>query len=97
MHQRLVDIAVAAGVAGVLALIASAELGVRSGPEAYAGVVVIGALMLGRRRWSRTVLVLTVLSVFGWYASGLPPIGLAVPVAAALYSAAEAEIGRAHV
>ncbi len=91
------DIAVAASVATVLALIASAELGTQGGPRAYLGAVALGALMLGRRRWPRTVLVLTVLGLFTWYAGGLPPIGVAVPVAAALYSAAETGHRRAAI
>jgi signal transduction histidine kinase len=86
----LVDGAVAAGVAGVLALIASADLGGRGGIGAYLGAAALGALMLGRRRHSRTVLILTVLGLFAYYAAGFPAIGVAVPVAAALYSAAEA-------
>ncbi|WP_092554421.1 sensor histidine kinase [Actinoplanes derwentensis] len=90
MRKRLVDTAVAAGVAGVLALIASAELDGHGSGWAYLAAVALGALMLGRRRWARTVLVCTVLGLFTWYAAGLPPIGVAVPVAAALYSAAEA-------
>jgi signal transduction histidine kinase len=87
----LVDVAVAAGVAGILALIASAELdGGRGGVVAYLSAAALGALMLWRRRFARTVLVLTVLGLFAYYAVGFAPIGLAVPVAAALYAAAEA-------
>ncbi|GAA1579958.1 sensor histidine kinase [Actinoplanes couchii] len=94
-RQRLVDVAVAGGVAGVLALIASAELdgnepGGNSGGWAYLAAVALGGLMLGRRRWARTTVGLTVFGLFAWYAAGFPPIGVAVPVAAALYSAAEA-------
>lgn len=85
------DVALAAGVAGVLALIASAGLGGEPGSVgAYLGAAALGALMLGRRRHSRTVLILTVLGLFAYYAAGFPAIGVAVPVAAALYSAAEA-------
>jgi signal transduction histidine kinase len=89
VRKVLVDIAVAAGVAGVLALIASAELGGRGGIVAYLWAAALGALMLGRRRHSRTVLILTVLGLFAYYAAGFPAIGVAVPLAAALYSAAE--------
>jgi hypothetical protein len=85
------DVAVAAGVAVVLALMASAEMeGGRGGAVAYLSAAALGALMLWRRRFARTVLVLTVLGLFAYYSAGLAPIGLAVPVAAALYSAAEA-------
>lgn len=87
----LVDVAVAAGVAGLLALIASAGLGGgQAGLVAYLWAAALGALMLGRRRHSRIVLVLTVGGLFAYYAAGFPAIGVAVPVAAALYSAAEA-------
>ncbi|MEU4157499.1 histidine kinase [Actinoplanes sp. NPDC026670] len=91
MRKVLVDVAVAAGVAGVLALIATAGLGGEPGSGgAYLGAAALGALMLGRRRHSRTVAILTVLGLFAYYAAGFPAIGVAVPVAAALYSAAEA-------
>ncbi|WP_433791480.1 sensor histidine kinase [Actinoplanes sp. CA-252034] len=90
MRKVLVDVAIAAGVAGVLALIASAELGGRGGVGAYLWAAALGALMLGRRRYSRTVLGLTVFGLFAYYAAGFPAIGVAVPLAAALYSAAEA-------
>jgi signal transduction histidine kinase len=85
------DVAVAAAVAGVLALIASAEMaGGRGGAVAYLSAAALGVLMFWRRRFARTVLVLTVFGLFAYYSAGLAPIGLAVPVAAALYAAAEA-------
>ncbi|MEU4689548.1 histidine kinase [Actinoplanes sp. NPDC023714] len=88
--QRGVDTAVAAGVAAVLAIIVSAGQGGHAGAVAYVWAAGLGALMFGRRRYARTVLVLTVLGLFAYYAAGLPAIGVAVPVAAALYAAAEA-------
>lgn len=45
--------------------------------------------MLVRRRWPVATLLVTVAVLIGYYALSFPPIGLAVPVAAALYSAAE--------
>ncbi|MEU8658395.1 sensor histidine kinase [Actinoplanes philippinensis] len=90
MRKVRVDVAVAAGVAAVLALIASAELGGRSGIGAYLWAAALGVLMLWRRRHSRTVLILTLSGLFAYYAAGFPAIGVAVPLAAALYSAAEA-------
>ncbi|HWS33727.1 MAG TPA: histidine kinase [Actinoplanes sp.] len=95
MTIRLVDVVVAATVAGMLALTASAEVEGHAGWWAYSAVVALGALTLGRRRRPRAVLVCTVLGVFAWYAIGFPPIGLAVPVATALYSTAEAGYRRA--
>ncbi|MEE1617721.1 sensor histidine kinase [Brachybacterium sp. J153] len=49
-----------------------------------------GALLLLRRSMPRTVLVLSVLAMFAYYTRDYPPIGVAVPILAALFSAAEA-------
>jgi signal transduction histidine kinase len=59
-------------------------------PLGYGVAGVLGALMLVRRRWPVAVLVATSVLVVANYVLQLPVIGLAVPVAAALYSAAEA-------
>jgi signal transduction histidine kinase len=59
-------------------------------PVAYLFAAGFGALMLVRRRHPVGVLVATGVGLLGYYALGLPPIGLALPVGAALYSAAEA-------
>lgn len=56
---------------------------------AYAFAAVIGGLMLLRRRWPAVVLLGTVVLLTGYYVQGYPAIGLAVPLAGALYSAAE--------
>ncbi|MCP2253527.1 Signal transduction histidine kinase [Prauserella aidingensis] len=58
-------------------------------PAAYAFGALFGALMLLRRRFPVAVLVVTATALLGYYMLSYPPIGLAVPVAAALYSAAE--------
>ncbi|XVU27659.1 sensor histidine kinase [Actinoplanes sp. CA-054009] len=84
------DVALAAGVAAVLALVVSAGQGGRGGPGAYVWAVALGALMLRRRAYPRLVLALTVFGLFAYYTAGYPAIGVAVPVAAALFSAAEA-------
>lgn len=60
-----------------------------AGPVAYAFAAGFGVLVAIRRRAPRTMLVLTVLGVFAYYALGLPVIGTALPAVAALYSAAE--------
>lgn len=60
-----------------------------SGPVAYLFALGFGGLVAIRRRAPRTMLVLTVLGIFGYYALGLPVIGMALPAVAALYSAAE--------
>ncbi|TDD24075.1 sensor histidine kinase [Nonomuraea diastatica] len=49
----------------------------------------LGLLMLVRRRHPVLALVATGVGILGYHAVGYPPVGLAVPVAAALYSAAE--------
>lgn len=83
-------LAVPVGVAVVLAVVVSAEQGGGAGVAAYLWAAALGALMFWRRRYARTVLALTILGLFAYYAEGFPAIGVAVPVAAALYAAAEA-------
>lgn len=56
---------------------------------AYAFGGFLGALMLVRRRRPTATLLLTAAALIAYYMLDLPPVGLAVPVAAALYSAAE--------
>lgn len=87
----LIDALVGTAVTLSLALIIATGGGGRP-PDgfAYLFAVGFGALMLLRRRTPRTVLVLSVLGVFGYYILDYPPIGVAVPVVAALYSVAEA-------
>lgn len=57
---------------------------------AYLFAAGFGGLMLLRRTMPRTVLVLSVLGLFAYYTLNYPPIGVAVPVVAALFSTAEA-------
>ncbi len=87
----VVDAVIGAGVAAVLAVVITADQGGRQRPDAiaYLWAVGLGALMLARRRHPIVVLAVTALGLFAYYAIGYPAIGLAVPVAAALYSAAE--------
>jgi signal transduction histidine kinase len=92
-----VDTAVAVGVAAVLAVVVSADQGGGAGVAAYLWAAALGALMFWRRRYARTVLALTILGLFAYYAEGFPAIGVAVPVAAALYSAAEAGYRRSAI
>jgi hypothetical protein len=87
-----VDLALGALVVGVVGTAIAADLGSTTGPPAtaYAFAVGLGALMLVRRRWPVATLLVTAAALLGYYALDFPPVGLAVPVAAALYSAAEA-------
>jgi signal transduction histidine kinase len=92
VDPRLVDAVLAVGMALVVAVVIAADLeGTgRREPAAYLFAVGFGALVLLRRRVPRAVLVVTVLGIFVYYSLGLPPIGIALPAVAALYSAAEA-------
>ena len=60
----------------------------RAVPGAYAFACGFGAVLLLRGRYPLAVLVVTVLGIFGYYILGYPPIGMAVPAAAALYATA---------
>jgi signal transduction histidine kinase len=91
MTPRRTDVLLCVGVAVVLAVVASSHEG-RGGavnPLAYLWAVGLGLLMLVRRSHPLLVLALTSLGFFSYYAAGFPAIGVAVPIAAALYSAAE--------
>lgn len=87
----VLDLLLGIAVSLVIALVISAEYGGTQGPDAlaYLFAVGFGALMLARRRYPVAVLIATMLLLFGYYILDYPAIGLAVPVAAALYSAAE--------
>ncbi|MEU4408735.1 histidine kinase [Streptosporangium sp. NPDC023963] len=85
------DALIGAGVTLIVSVVISAGQGGRQGPDAIAHLwaVGLGALMLVRRRHPVAVLAVTALGLFAYYAAGHPAVGLAVPVAAALFSAAE--------
>lgn len=86
-----VDTLLGAGVALTMAAVITANHGGRNDPDAlaYLWALGLGALMLVRRRHPVLVLAITVLGLFAYYAAGYPAVGVAVPIAAALYSAAE--------
>lgn len=88
----VIDALLGTAVALALALIIATGSGGANPPNviAYLFAVGFGALMLLRRRMPRTMLVLSVLGLFAYYTLDYPPIGVAVPVLAALFSAAEA-------
>lgn len=91
-RARLVDALLAVGVTAVVSLVIAAGYGGRAEPDplAYLWAVGLGALMLARRRFPVVVLLVSTFGLFAYYAAGYPIIGVAVPVAAALFSAAEA-------
>lgn len=92
--QRLlaVDTGLAMLVLVVVGTAITANLGddtVEPGLAAYSFGALLAALMFVRRRWPAATLVVTACALLVYYMLALPPVGLAVPVAAALYSAAE--------
>ena len=90
MSPRLADIVLGVAVTLLVSLVITADVGgAGSDALAYLWAVGLGALMLVRRRYPVLVVVLSVLGLFAYYAANYPPIGVAVPVAAAVFSAAE--------
>jgi signal transduction histidine kinase len=87
----VLDLLLGVAVTLVIMLVISANLGGRTSPDvlAYGCAAGFGALMLLRRRFPVAVLVATMFLLFAYYTLGYPSMGLAVPVAAALYGAAE--------
>ncbi|HEX2248319.1 MAG TPA: histidine kinase, partial [Arthrobacter sp.] len=92
-HPRLVDALLAVGMALAVSVVIAADLeGTgQARPAAYLFAVCFGLLMLARRRFPRTILAVTILGIFAYYALGYPPIGISLPAVAAAYSAAEAD------
>jgi signal transduction histidine kinase len=91
-RMRAGDAVLGALVVVVLGVAVVADLdgrGVAPGPQAYLFVLGFGALVLWRRRWPVAVLLATAALLLLYYVLGNPSIGLAVPVAVALYSVAE--------
>ncbi|WP_049568112.1 sensor histidine kinase [Nocardiopsis sp. SBT366] len=86
----VVDALLGFAVFAVVAIAIGAGIGGGDLPAvlAYGFAAVLGLLMLFRRRWPLAVLLLTAVLLIAYYVVDLPVIGLAVPVAAALYSAA---------
>jgi signal transduction histidine kinase len=86
-----VDAWLGGAVTVVVAVAITANVGGARPPAiAYVFALAFGALLLLRRPYPVLCLVATALGLIGYYLFDLPPIGLALPVAAALYSAAEA-------
>lgn len=86
-----VDALLGVGVGLTVSIVISADQGGGHGPDvlAYLWAVGLGALMFARRRYPVVVLAVTTLGLFAYYAADYPAVGLAVPVAAALFSAAQ--------
>ncbi len=97
VDDRVVDAVLAVAVSAVVAVAIAADLGGTRGPEpgAFLFALGLGVLMFVRRSYPVLTLAATVAGIIGYYLADYPPIGLAIPVAAALYSTAEA--GRTRV
>lgn len=86
----VLDVLLGIGVALVVSLFIAADIdGADPDGWAYVWAVGLGALMLARRRYPMIVVILSAAGVVAYYASGYPAIGVAVPLAAAVFSAAE--------
>ncbi|MGW5753228.1 sensor histidine kinase [Nocardia rhamnosiphila] len=87
----LVDVVLAMAVLVAVGAAVTADIGGNRGvpATAYLFGAMFSALILVRRRWPVAVLVLSAVALVGYYMLGYPPIGLALPLAAALFSAAE--------
>jgi signal transduction histidine kinase len=90
-RDTLIDGTLAVAVTLVVAVAITANLGGDRGPDvsAYMFAIGLGLVMLVRRQHPVLTLIATSAGILGYHAAGYPPVGLAVPVAAALYSAAE--------
>ena len=91
MNPRVTDVLLGAGIALGMAVVIAADWQ-REGPQspwAYLFALAFGLMMSWRRHAPRLILTLTVLGIFAYYALDYPPIGIALPAVAALYSCAE--------
>lgn len=97
MKPWVVDALLATAVTVVLsAIVALSQAAAEEPPNilAYVFTLGFGAVLLLRRSMPIPVLLLSVLGTFGYYILDLPPIGVALPVVAALFSAAEVGLTR---
>lgn len=91
VQAQLFDAVLGVAVFGTVAGMIAADVDGDRAPEplAYLWALALGTLMLVRRRWPLAILFLTIVGLWSYYAADYPVIGLSVPAAAALYSAAE--------
>lgn len=90
-RELVIDAGIGAVVTVVVALAIMADIGGSRGPDAgaYLFALGLGLLMLVRRQYPVLALTATSAGLVAYYIADYPPVGLAVPVAAALYSVAE--------
>ncbi|MDR5700164.1 sensor histidine kinase [Agromyces aerolatus] len=86
----VIDLLLGIGVTLTVSMFIAADIQ-DSEPDgwAYLWAVGLGGLMLVRRRYPVIVVVLSAGAVISYYVAGYPAIGVAVPLAAAAFSAAE--------
>jgi len=91
MRPLPADLHLAGVTTAVVSVAAVAKISPQRQADAgtFAFALAFGVLLLARRRHPVTVLLLSCACLLAYYALGYPPIGLALPVGAALYSAAE--------
>lgn len=89
----ILGVAVAAALSLIIAL-AQTDTDAAIRPLSYVFAAGFGAILLLRGSMPRTVAVLSVLGTFAYYSLDLTPIGVALPVVAALYSLAEVGLTR---
>lgn len=92
LRSRLVDVGLAALVLGVVSAAISADVNTDSAgptPVAYLFGLGLAVLVFTRRRYPVATLLATAGLLLAYYTQDYPAIGLAVPIAIALYSAAE--------
>lgn len=90
-RDLLIDAALGASVTLVIAAAIAANLGGGRPPNliAYLFAISLGLLMLARRRYPALTLIAIAVGLLGYFAAGYPPVQVAVPIAAALYSVSE--------
>ncbi|MFE5670463.1 sensor histidine kinase [Agromyces sp. NPDC056523] len=86
----VVDLLLGSAVTLTLCRLIAADVG-RTEPDGwpYVWAVGLGGLMLVRRRHPVVVVAVSAAAVVAYYAADYPPIGVAIPLAAAVFSAAE--------
>jgi signal transduction histidine kinase len=87
----ILDALLGLAVIATLTAVISARQGGTKEPDAlaYLWAIGLGALMLARRQHPRAVLLVSAFGLIVYYVGGYPAVGVGIPLAAALFSAAE--------
>lgn len=84
-RQRLVEAVLACATVLALCTVVLADPSQPTRPAAFLAAVGFGVLAIIAGIASRSALALTILSIFAYYAVGLPPLGMVLPAVGALY------------